>query len=187
MAEEIRNGKKRGFVFKVLIVLGTLLLMAVVYVSAILLQIPEDETNSHVAAEEPEPVSRMQPAAMNDASALAEMFGAPLPCLPGYAMRGQGDNANYEGSTARVAALQYSGVTVSAVRPASAAPLLLHEELSVQLRTGLSVLNLPAVLAEMGNARCVYFSSTDAAYSIYAPQADAQDFFNMLESLKWTE
>ena len=187
MAEQVRNGKGSGAIGRIFLVLGVVLLMAVIYISTILLQIPEDETDSYVAAESPAPITRMQPAAMNDAPALAGLFGAPLPCLPGYAMRGQGDNADYEGSTARVAALQYSGVTVSAVRPASAAPLLLHEELSVQLRTGLSVLNLPAVLAEMGNARCVYFSSTDAAYSIYAPQADAQDFFNILESLKWTE
>ena len=187
MAEEIKNGKKRGFLVRILILLGTLLLMAVVYVSAILLQIPEDETNSHVAAEEPEPVSRMQPAAMNDAPALAGLFGAPLPCLPGYVMRGQGDNASYEGSIARIATLQYSGVTISAVRPASASPLLLHEDLSVQLRNGLSVLNLPAVLAEKGSARCVYFSSADAAYTVYAPQAGEQDFFDMLDNLQWTE
>ena len=187
MTEEIRNGKGFGPVGRIFLVLGTLVLMAVVYVSTILLQIPEEETDNYVVVDEPEPVTRMQPAAMNDASALAELFGAPLPCLPGYAMRGQGDNASYEGSAARIATLQYSGVTISAVRPASAAPLLLHEDLSVQLRNGLSVLNLPAVLAEKGNARCVYFSGANAAYTVYAPQAGEQDFFDMLDNLQWTE
>ena len=185
MAEKTRNGK--GAVGRIFLVLGVVLLMAIVYVSAILLQIPEDETDSYVGAEEPEPVTRMQPAAMNDAQALAGLFGAPLPYLPGYAMRGQGDNANYEGSVARIATLQYSGVTITAVRPASAAPLLLHEDLSVSMRSDLSILHLPAVLAGKGNARCVYFSGADAAYSVYAPQAGEQDFFNMLSNLQWTE
>ena len=185
MAEKTRNGK--GAVGRIFLVLGVVLLMAIVDVSVILLQIPEDETDNYVVVEEPEPITRMQPATMNDARALAGLFGATLPYLPGYAMRGQGDNASYEGSVARIATLQYSGVTISAVRPASAAPLLLHEDLSVQLRNGLSVLNLPAVLAEKGSARCVYFSSADAAYTVYAPQAGEQDFFDMLDNLQWTE
>lgn len=185
MAEKTRNGK--GAVGRIFLVLGVVLLMAIVYVSAILLQIPEDETDNYVVVEEPEPITRMQPATMNDARALAGLFGATLPYLPGYAMRGQGDNASYEGSVARIATLQYSGVTITAVRPASAAPLLLHKDLSVQLRNGLSVLNLPAMLAEKGNARCVYFSGADAAYSVYAQQAAEEDFFNMLGNLQWTE
>lgn len=187
MAEEVRNERKQGVIGRVFLAVGTLLLMAVVYVSAILLQIPEDDTTHFTASAEPETVIRMQPAAMNNAQALSELFGAALPYLPGYAMSGQGDNMNHEGNVARIAALQYTGVTITAVRPSSAAPLLLHEELSVSLRGDLSVLNSPCVLAEKGNARCVYFSNADAAYSVYAPQAGEQDFFNMLSNLQWTE
>ena len=187
MAEQVRNGKGSGAIGRIFLVLGVVLLMAVIYISTILLQIPEDETDSYVASESPAPITRMQPAAMNDAPALAGLFGAPLPCLPGYAMRGQGDNTNYEGSIARIATLQYSGVTISAVRPAAAAPLLLHEDLSVAMRSGLSILHTPAVQAEKGNARCVYFSTADASYSVYAPQAGEEDFFHMLDSLEWTE
>lgn len=186
MAEEIRNGKKRGFAIRALIVLGTLLLMAVVYVSAILLQIPEDETDSHAAAEKSEPVSRMQPAAMNDASALAQLFGAPLPCLPGYAMNGQGDNVNYEGANARIVTLQYPGFILSAVRPAAAAPLLLREDLSVSLQSGVVCLSLPVVLAAKGDSRCAYFSGADAAYAVYAPQAGEENFLSLLDRLQWS-
>lgn len=187
MAEEVGNKKKSGVIGRFFLILGALLLMAVVYVSAILLQIPEDETAGYASVEKQEAITRMQPAAMNNAQALSELFGAPLPYLPGYAMRGQGDNMNYEGSVARIATLQYAGVTITAVRPAAAAPLLLHEEMSVVLQSGLSFLRLPAVLAEKGNARCVYFSSTDAAYSVYAPQAGEQEFFDLLSTLQWTE
>ena len=186
MAEEIRNGKKKGIWGGLFLTLGALLLMAVAYVSAILLQVPEEEAEAY-AAEDQTPLTRMQPAAMNDAQALAELFGAPLPYLSGYAMTGNGTNADYEGTVARVATLQYSGVTVTAVRPASAAPLLLRGDLSVDLRSDLSVLNLPALLASKGNARCVYLSGTEAAYAVYAPQAAEEDFLSMLEKLEWTE
>ncbi|MBR3017242.1 MAG: hypothetical protein IKH57_09220 [Clostridia bacterium] len=184
MAEEIKNGKKTGIWGGIFIALGALLLMAVIYVSAILLQMPEEESYN---ADEQTPVTRMQPAAMSDARALAELFGAQLPYLPGYAMAGSGTNADYEGVVARVVTLQYSGVTVAAVRPASAAPLLLHGDLSVEMRSDLSVLNLPAMLASKGQARCVYLTGKDAAYSVYAPQAAEEDFISMLEKLKWTE
>ena len=187
MAEEIRNDRKIRPVGSFFLVAGVVLLMAVAYVAAVMLQMPDEQPKLSGVSAERESIPRMQPAAMNSAEALAGLFGAPLPYLPGYAMTGQGDNVDYEGINARIVTLQYSGVTVSAVRPASAAPLLLRGELSVSLRGDLSYLHLPAVLAEKGNARCVYFSSTDAAYSVYAPQATEEDFFAMLEKLQWTE
>ena len=187
MAEEIRSDRKISPVGRIFLVLGVLLLMAVAYVAAVLLQSPDEQANRLAFPSEREDVPRMQPAAMSSPQALSELFGAPLLSLPGYAMTGEGTNADYEGTNARIATLRYSGVTISAVRPAAAAPLLLRGELSVNLRGDLSVLNLPAMLAEKGNARCVYFSSTDAAYSVYAPQAGEEDFFAMLEKLQWTE
>ena len=186
MAEEIRSDRKISPVGRVFLVLGVLLLMAVAYVAAVLLQSPDEQANRLAFPSEREDVPRMQPAAMSSPQALSELFGEPLPSLPGYAKPGEGTNADYEGTNARIATLRYSGVTISAVRPA-AAPLLLRGELSVTLRGDLSVLSLPAMLAEKGNARCVYFSSTDAAYSVYAPQAGEEDFFAMLEKLQWTE
>lgn len=186
MAEEIRNDKKTGFWGRVFLFLGALLLMGVLYVAAILLQLPEDGTANPYLTTERESLPRMQSASMNSADALAQLFGAALPYLPGYAMAGQGTNVDYEGANARLVTLQYSGVTISAVRPAAAAPLLLHGDLSIQLKDDLSVLHLPAVLAEKGNARCVYLSSTEAAYSVYAPQAGEADYFSMLELLEWT-
>ena len=187
MAEEVRNDKKTGFIGRIFLMIGTLLLMAIVYVSAIMLQIPEADSDIDHAPAERESLPRMQPADMNSAKALAELFGAKLPCLPGYAMAGQGTNIDYEGANARMVTLQYTGVTISAVRPAAAAPLLLREDLSVSLRSDLSYLNMPAMLAEKGNARCVYLSGTDAAYSVYAPQAGEEDFLSMLEKLQWTD
>ena len=187
MGEKIGNSKKVGFFGGFFLVLGALLFMAVIYVSAILLQTPEDENAERFASAAQESVPPMQSASMNDADALAQLFGAPLPYLPGYAMAGQGTNANYEGANARLVTMEYSGVTISAVRPAAAAPLLLRGELSVSLKSDLAVLRLPAVLAQKGSARCVYLSGADAAYSVYAPQAGEEDFLSMLEKLQWTK
>ena len=185
---ERQNKKLPGMFGRLMIILGVFLLMSIIYVSAILLQSPMDErADSYVVKEEPEAVTRMQPAAMNDANELARMFGAPLPYLPGYAMTGEGTNANYEGAVARLATMRYSGITVSAVRPAAAASLLLHGELSVAMQNDLTILHLPAMLAEKGQALCVYFSSNEASYAIYAPQAEKETFLSLLGQLEWAE
>ena len=164
-----------------------LLLMAVIYVAVVLLQPPgETDKGSFVVQEEDEKVTRMQAAQMNDAAGLAALFGAPLPFLPGEPAAGQGTNASYDGETARVATLTCGGLTISGVRPAKAAPLLLRGELSVSLRSDLTVLNLPAVLASRGNARCVYVSDETAAYAIYSQALEEDAFFSALKQLSWT-
>ena len=186
MAEKQNENKKRGPLFKLLIIALAILLMALVYVAAVLLQLPGDmEENSFVVQEESEPVTRMQAADMNDAAALSALFGAPLPCLPGLTPSGQGGNTTHDGETVRVATLRYEGLTVTAVRPASAAPLLLHGDLSVSMRSDLTVLNLPAVLASHGDQYCAYVTSEHAAYSFYAAQATEEEFLALLQRLAW--
>ena len=188
MAEEMAKHKGR----RIGSALGTaalvLVLMAVIYIAAVLLQTAEDGgEGSWVVVEDQAPLSRMQSASMSDLTTLAQLFGAPLPTIPGYFAQGEGANALYDGQNARVATLRYEGVTVTAVRPASAAPLLLRQELSVSLRNDLTVLNLPAVLAEKGGAYCLYFSSEDAAYAIYAPRAQEQDLLSLADRLAWAQ
>ena len=78
-------------------------------------------------------------------------------------------------------------LSLSAVQPATAAPLLLHGDLDVELRSDLTVLNLPAVLASRGNARCLYFSDEAAAYALYAPDAAEDVFLSLIPRLSWVE
>lgn len=184
MAEKPSNGRLRRLLGGLVSLGLALILMAVIYLAAILLKTPEAEKESAwVVEEEQAPVSRMQPATMSDAKALSELFGAPLPVLPGYPQSGTGENAAHDGQLARVATLHYEGFTVTAVRPASAAPLLLHGELAVRLRSDLTVMNLPAVLASRGNAYCAYFSSEAAAYAVYAPEVAEEAFLALLSRL----
>ena len=180
------NGKKEHKILKRIGGgLAALVLMGLVYVAAVLIQSPADALEgSFVVQEEYEPVTRMQPVSTDDAQALVQLFGAPLPFLPGYTPVCEGTNAVYDGQTVRVATVRYDGLVISAVRPASAAPLLLRPELSVSLRSDLTVLNLPAVLSGKGNTRCVSFSNESAAYTIYAPNAEEEAFLSLLERIQ---
>ena len=188
MPENQGKGRGKGILKTFFAVTGTVLLMAVVYLAAIMLQTPADgAAGSFVVEDEPETVTRMQPAQFSDAQSLAAQFGAPLPVGPSLLLRGQAGNTTHDGQNVRVASLQYEGLVVTAVRPASAAPLLLRSELSVSLVSDLTVLNHPAVLAARGGAKCVYFTGESAAYSVYTPQADEDAFLEVLKHMTWTK
>lgn len=188
MAEPKKETEARGFFRLILRALLGLLGMAAFFVAAVLLKAPGDSFGeSYVVVEDPVPVTRMQSASMNDPKGLAQLFGAPLPALPGYAVSGEGGNATHDGQVARVAALYYEGLIISAVQPASAAPLLLRDELDVALLGDLAVLGQPAALARKGDAYCVYFSTPAAAYSVYAPHAEREDFYAALGRLSWAQ
>ena len=186
MPEKQGNGRGKRLFKSIFAVSGTVLIMGIIYLAAILLQAPTDGTaGSFVVDDGQDTVSRMQPAETGDPGSLASLFGAPLPMLPGLTSRGQAGNTSHDGLNVRVAVLQYEGLTVTAVRPASAASLLLRDKLSVSLMSDLTVLNHPAVLASRGGAHCVYFTNESAAYSIYTPQADEADFLAVLKRLTW--
>ena len=188
MAEQTKKGKLRGalgVLWRGLLILAA---MAAAYTLAVVLHMPTQvQSEDYVVVEDPVPVTPMQPASMNDPQGLARLFEAPIPALPGYAVSGEGGNTAHDGETARVAVLRYEGLTIMAVQPASAAPLLLREELNVSLRGDVTVLGLPAVMAERDGAFCVYFSNSWAAYSVYASQADEASFFAALEKLSWAQ
>lgn len=184
MAEKQEKSSIRRLLAGLASLVLVLILIAVIYLAAVLLEIPGAEPEeSWVVEEEAQPLTRMQAANMHDAQALAQLFGAPLPALSGYSPAGEGRNTTHDGHLARQVTLQYDGFMVTAVRPASAAPLLLRPELSISLRSDLTVMNLPAVLASREGAYCAYFSCDTAAYSIYAPAAQEEDFLNLLSKI----
>ena len=164
MPEKQDKGRGKKTLKTVFAVIGAVLAMAVIYLAAVMLQTPTDgAVGSFVVEDEPEIVTRMQPAQFDDAQSLAVQFGATLPVVPSLLIRGQAGNTTHDGQNVRVATVQYEGLVITAVRPASAAPLLLRSELSVSLVSDLTVLNHPAVLATKGGAKCVYFTGESAA------------------------
>ena len=179
-----KRSKARGFFRFIGWLLGGILIIAVVYGIAILLHSPDIEPEKKEAAEI---VTPMQAGASTDVRALSALFGARLPYLPDYAMNGQAANLVWGGQTVRKVTLTYNGFTVSAVRPANAASVLLRKELTVTARDDLTLLGMPVLLAGKGAAYCAYFSDEQAAYSVYAPDADEETFLQLLNKLKMTE
>ena len=181
------GNKCRRFFKGVGAALLTLALMACAYAAAVLLRTPESgQGDGWQVIEEQETVGPLQAGSTGDPQALARLFGAALPFLPGAAATGTAQNTQYDGALARLATLEYAGLTISAVRPAAAAPLLLRGELRVDLAGGLTLLNHPAMLAGRDGAWCLYFSGGDAAYAIYAPQATREEFLALLDRIQQT-
>ena len=118
MAEATGKGKLRRILGRAGLGLLSLVLMAAVYVGAVLIHSPESEEGSFVVQEEPEAVTRLQASSSDDPAALARLFGARLPVVPGLPMTGETRNASHDGQAARMAILRYNGATLSAVRPA---------------------------------------------------------------------
>lgn len=166
--------KNMGFFF------GLLMAAALCYVALVMLTGQFEETKVSPA---PQGIDPLQPGQTADFAALQQAFGAPLPQLPGYAMQGKAVNETYQGKNVRMACLEYDGFVLTAVRPAYAAPLLLHEELSLSLEGDVSVAGLPAALAEGEGARCLYFSTEEAAYSLYAPNAGRESILALAERI----
>ena len=187
MAEATGKGKLRRILGRAGLGLLSLVLMAAVYVGAVLIHSPESEEGSFVVQEEPEAVTRLQASSSDDPAALARLFGARLPVVPGLPMTGETRNASHDGQAARMAILRYNGATLSAVRPASAAPLLMRPEMSVELRSGIDVQNLPVMLCGRNDAWSAYFADETAAYEIYAPQASREDFLALLDRIEWVQ
>ncbi|MBQ9263650.1 MAG: hypothetical protein IJ189_05500 [Clostridia bacterium] len=180
------NGRFKRFLGHVGSLILTLIAAALIYLAAVLLQSPgSNQEEGYIVQEDIAPVTRMQAATMNDAAALARMFENRLPALEGFAPNGQGVNTAHDGGVARLVTLSYNGVTISAVRPATAAPLILHKDLDIVLRSDLTVLNLPAMLASRGSAFCLYFSDESASYAVYAPQAEEEAFLALIPRLSW--
>lgn len=181
----------KGSVKRLLSGLGGVILAlvaaAAIYLAAVLLQSPGEKPETAAADKPRSTVARMQAAAMDDAGAMARMFENRLPAIPNMTPKGRGVNTTHDGETARLVTLNYNGVVISAVQPASAAPLLLHGELDVSLRGDLNILNLPAVLAQKGRSHCLYFSDEAASYAVYAPDAEESDFLNLAAHLTWVE
>lgn len=160
---------------KLLGALGALLLMVILYVGIVLIDRPDADEQGMYAVTEEE-ITPLQAAQFTDASLLARSFGVEIPCLRDVPMRGTARNAAYDGKMARMVTLDYNGLTITAVRPADAAPLLLREKLSLSADQAYTLLGIPASLATRGDERCLYLITSSAAYSVYAPAMSGEDF-----------
>ena len=161
-----------------------LLAAALLIVFAVMAERPEEEKRAAAyAVTEEEALAAVPATDSDDMSALTRVFGARLPALKNERVAGQVRNGSFEGKTARLATLRFDSLTVSAVRPASAAPLLKPDGLDVVLADGASVLGMPALLFEGKGAYCLCFSDEAAAYSVYREGGTREEFLLFAASL----
>lgn len=161
-----------------------LVIALMVYVGVVLLETPEARQDDWTVLEDAGDVRPLQAAESSDPKALARLLGAPLPAFSGANVSGEARNTTHDSKTVRQITLRYNGAVITALRPASAAPLLLRDGLSVSLRSDLTAMNLPAVMAEGDGEYCLYFSGGQAAYSLYARAESAEEFLRLAEKLR---
>ena len=120
---------------------------------------------------------RIRPGESGDIGEIRRECGFALPYFPGQVMFGEMINVPYDGKNAVRVTMSYNGgVVIEAVRPAEAAYLIRREGLAVQLYESLRVpfgrvssSYISALMCTGKEGSCIYFSTEDAAYSVYGP------------------
>lgn len=121
--------------------------------------------------------ARIRPGESGDISEIRRECGFPMPYFPGQIMYGEMTNVPYDGKNAvRVTMTYPGGVVIEAVRPAEAAFLIKREGLAVQLYESLRVpfghmssSGISALMCSGKEGSCIFFSTEDAAYSVFGP------------------
>ena len=167
-----------------LLILGIFCLYAVIAIRP-----PESGGTRLLEAEEPDVVLTTESA---DLAQLSRLFDHAFPVMNGMGAYGKVSTQRFEGKNARLLTLDYAQLSISGIWPATAAPLLLKPELTVMSlytedRYRFSVLSMPAVYAEKGNERCLYFSDESAAYRLYTSTLDRDAFLNLSQRLQWQQ
>ena len=128
--------------------------------------------------------ARIRPGESGDIGEIRRECGFPMPYFPGQVMFGEMTNVSYDGKNAVRVTMSYpGGVVIQAVRPREAAFLIKREGLGVQLYESLRVpfgrissSYIPALMCGGRAGSCIFFSTEDAAYSIFAP-ADGETLY----------
>lgn len=114
----------------------------------------------------------------NDAQALADAFGAPLPVPEGFT-EGATQDSRYHAYLSRRITLQGGKATVKGVRPASAAPSVLPGEL-LFTASDKALLGYPLLQAQADGQTVYALVMKDAAFYII-PAAGEPGGFSLLE------
>ena len=170
-----------GFLF-FLLMLGIFCLYAVIAIRP-----PESGATRLMESEEPDVVMTLESA---DLSQLSRLYDRAFPVVPEAGAYGKVSTGRLEGKNARLLELDYARLSISCVWPANAAPLLLEPDLTLmslylENRYRFSVLSMPAIYAEKGDRRCLYFSDESAAYRLYTDTMSRSEFLTAAQQLAW--
>ena len=168
-----------GILKRLLSLLTALVVIAIFYVSAVMLEGMNSPGEDRFTVEAaslplvPGPGYRG-----SDAQALADAFGAPLP-VPEGLLSGETLDGRYHTYPIRKLRLEGRQETVLGVRPASAAPAVLPKEL-VFTRSDKALLGYPLMQAQADNKTVYALVMKDAAFYI-VPGAEVPGGFSLYE------
>ncbi len=150
---------------RLLAILLSLALIAAFYVFAVMMEDEETKRSDEFlvqAAEEP--LERTETLQSADTYALAQAFGVALP-MPEGLKSGSVKSGSYHGYTTRLIALEGEAAQVTGIRPASAAPGILPEDL-VFLASDKALLGYELLRANRGDEVFYALLTGDAAFLI---------------------
>lgn len=157
-----------------------LLVIALFYVSAVLLEGEADKQGEQFIVEaDTRPLTPGEALRGNDPQALADAFGVPLPVPEGFSA-GQTADSRYHAYLSRQIELQGEKAAVRGVRPASAAPAILPKDL-VFTASDKALLGYPLLQAQSGGATVYALVMKEAAFYIVPAAGDAPGGFSLFE------
>ena len=162
---------------KILFILGLLLLAALFFTGMVL---GGDQESARRDA--PASLSAIGEVKSTDLDALTAAFGCPVP-YGGKTGAGTVKDAKLGTLNARTLTWQAAnGIVTTAVRPAEAAQLLRHDELTLDNSTIWTLDGRTLLMAGGEGAACAYYQDEDAAYCLYLAGADIDGLLDRLSS-----
>lgn len=165
---------------RLLALLLSLLVMAVFYVFAVMMEDEESKRTDAFVVEAPlAPLTRRDSLQTDNPQALADAFGVALPLPEGFAL-GKTSDFIYHTYLARSVTLQGTAATVQGVRPASAAGAILPKEADF-VAGSKALLGYPMLEARVAGKTLYALITQDAAFFIDPHQEGEPGGFSLLE------
>lgn len=150
------------------------------YVVAVLLDSTDEGKDTQFVVEMATlPLSPMQSLRSQDAQALTNAFGAPLPLPENFAI-GQVEDTSYHTYQARKVHLQGENAQVFGIRPASAAPKIMDKSLTF-LSAQRTLLGYPLSVAQTPTGPVYALLTEDAAFLITPISGELPGNFSLMQ------
>ncbi len=175
--------KKRRIFSAVAAAVMLLLLCAALYFGGVLADRDDDPDASFEVVEEARSLAPLREGVYQSVEDVRRAVDFHL-IVPDGGCSVWAENASWEGKNAHLVTLTCpSGVTVTAVSPAQAAPLIRRSGMELTRMTDLKVINLDAALAVGRDGACLYFADAAACYCLYGEGMSGEDLVLLASSL----
>ena len=115
---------------------------------------------------------------------LAAVFGAQVPFV---SLSGSGTVQDVQAGARLLTWQEDSGLTITAVQPASQAQLLRYDTITPDSAYRWSIQEQTALVAHDGSSACAYYATQDASYALYLPSGGVQALESLMTHLSFTD